>query len=69
MLKLSLYVAFFIVVVLGYLIAWIPFIARHVSDILKAKKMFVLIPIEIVQRMKGLQHYLNQEGNIAVKSK
>jgi uncharacterized membrane protein len=67
--KLSLYIAFFIVTALGYLIAWIPFIAKHVNDILKAKKMFVLIPIEIIQGLKGLQNYLNHEGNMAIKAK
>ena len=67
--KLSLYVGFFIITVLGYLIAWVPFIAKHVNDILKAKKMFVLIPIEIIQGLKGLQSYLNHEGNMSVKSK
>jgi hypothetical protein len=60
---LFLMIFFLILLLLGYVAAWIPLISELNTQINKTKLMLMIVPMEILMRMKGIAKVL--EGSAA----
>ena len=52
--KIALFIVFIIVILIGFMIFWLPFINSLNNQIYKTKLMLMIIPLEILMKIKNV---------------
>ena len=60
---LFLLIFFLVLLLLGYVAAWIPLVSQLNAQINKTKLMLMIVPMDLLMRMKGIAQVL--EGSAA----
>ena len=56
--KLAIFIVFLIVILLGFIVFWLPFLNGLNLDIYKTKLMLMIIPLEVLLKMKNVSKVL-----------
>ena len=56
--KIAIFIVFIIVILIGYIIFWIPFINSVNNQLFKTKLMLMIIPLEILMKIKNVAKVL-----------
>ena len=62
--RLFLLILFLILLLLGYVALWLPLVNSLTSQIYKTKLMLMIIPLEILMRMKNVGKVLQSQNFI-----
>ena len=56
--KLAIFIVFLIVILLAFIVFWLPFLNGLNLDIYKTKLMLMIIPLEVLLKMKNVSKVL-----------
>jgi len=66
---MAFFVVFIVMLLLLYVIIWLPFVNGLTNDILHTKKMLMLIPLELLLNMKSVAKRLNDHLKLSGKKR
>jgi len=65
--RVILFIVMIVIILLGFMMMWMPFISKLSTEIWRTKCMLTIIPKEVIAQMKSVQKFLNDPNIFSAK--
>jgi|NOAtaT_5_FD_contig_21_611677_length_352_multi_2_in_0_out_0_1 hypothetical protein len=58
LIRLMLYIVINIIIVIGFLLGWLPYLSKQKTDLMRTRYMLRMIPMSLVTQTKSIKNFL-----------